>query len=365
MKIADILAPLESWAPECYQESYDNAGLLAGSSNWELKGALLSLDLTEEVLQEAIDAGCNLIISHHPVVFKALKRLTGNHFVERILLRAIKEDIALYASHTNLDNMLLGVNDAIARRLGLAECRILAPREHSLQKLQTYVPDRDADRLREALFLAGAGSIGNYSGCSFNSQGVGTYLGSQQTHPYKGTPGVAHREPETKIEVVVPVHAASAVVRALLETHPYEEVAYELTCLENPHPGIGSGLIGELPEPMEPLEFLQFVRRQMQTDCVRHTRIPKGRIRKVAVCGGAGSFLLGAAKARKADAFLSADFKYHEFFEADNQILIADVGHYESEQFTVDIFYKILTEKIPNFAPLKSCVRTNPINYLF
>lgn len=365
MKIADILAPLESWAPETYQESYDNAGLLAGSRDWELKGALLSLDLTEEVLQEAIQKDCNLVISHHPIVFKALKRFSGKNHVERILMRAIKEDVALYASHTNLDNMLLGVNDAIAGRLELAGRRILAPREHSLQKLQTYVPNQDADRLREALFRAGAGSVGNYSGCSFNSQGLGTYQGSEDTHPYKGTPGVAHREPETKIEVVVPVHAASSVVRALLETHPYEEVAYELIGLENPHAGIGSGLIGDLPEPMDPLEFLQLVRLRMQTDCVRHTRLPKGRIQKVAVCGGAGSFLLEAAKACEADAFLSADFKYHEFFEADNQILIADVGHYESEQFTVDIFYKILTEKIPNFAPLKSCVRTNPINYLF
>lgn len=365
MKIADILAPLESWAPETYQESYDNAGLLAGSRDWELKGALLSLDLTEEVLQEAIEKGCNLVISHHPIVFKALKRFNGNTYVERILLRAIREDVALYASHTNLDNMLLGVNDVIASRLGLTERRILAPRQHSLQKLQTYVPIQDADRLREALFQAGAGSIGNYSGCSFNAQGIGTYRGSEQTHPYKGQPGVAHQEMETKIEVVLPLHAASAVLRALLETHPYEEVAYELICLDNPHTGIGSGLIGDLPEPVDPLDFLQLVRRQMQTDCVRHTRIPKGLIQKVAVCGGAGSFLLGAAKASGADAFLSADFKYHEFFDADNQILIADVGHYESEQFTVDIFYKILTEKIPNFAPLKSCVRTNPINYLF
>ena len=365
MKIADILTPLEDWAPETYQESYDNAGLLVGSRDWEVTQVLLTLDITEEVVDEALQRGCNLIVAHHPVVFKALKRFTGSSPVERILIRAIQNQIALYASHTNLDNMLHGVNDAIADRLGLVHRRILAPKAQSLRKLQTYVPLKDAPFVREALFRAGAGSIGNYSGCSFNVQGLGTFQGSMDTHPYKGEPGVAHEEPEIKIEVVMPVHAASRVVQALLQAHPYEEVAYDITVLENPHPGMGSGLLGDLPVPLSSDAFLKLVKQRMQTACIRHTKPLDTMISRVAVCGGAGSFLLPQAKASGADVFVSADFKYHEFFDADNQILIADIGHYESEQFTVDIFYKILTEKIPNFAPLKSCVRTNPINYLF
>jgi dinuclear metal center YbgI/SA1388 family protein len=364
MKIQDVIQCLETLAPPLYQEHYDNAGLLTGHPEWDISNALLTLDVTEAVVKEAIEKKCNLIIAHHPVIFRGLKKLTGSNYVERAVILAVKHDIAIYAAHTNLDNMLAGVNNMICEKLGLINRQILAPSIGTLKKLYTFAPLADAAGIRQALFDAGAGHIGNYSEASFNADGIGTFKGNEATHPHVGEKGKQHQEPETKIEVIFPKHLENGIVKALLRVHPYEEVAYDIIPLDNASSGIGSGMVGELEEPMDEKIFLRRVKEQMQTECIRYTGLLGKPVKKVAVCGGAGSFLLKNAIRAGADVFISADFKYHEFFDADNQIVIADIGHFESEQFTVGIFYKILTEKFPNFAPFKSSIYTNPINYL-
>lgn len=364
MKIRDITNAIAAFAPLQYQESYDNAGLLFGNADWELTGVLLTLDATEAVIDEAIEKKCNLVVAHHPIVFGGLKKINGNNYVERVAIKAIKNDIAIYASHTNLDNVRNGVCDMMARRLELQQCSILSPKKELLRKLYTFVPQADAEKVRSALFAAGAGHIGAYNECSFNVEGNGTFKAGEGTTPYVGAVGQRHIEAETKVEVIFPVYLEQVVTKALLGSHPYEEVAYDIVKLENAYAEVGSGLIGTLKEPMEEETFLRWVKQQFNTGCVRYTPLRGKPVRKVALCGGAGSFLLKRAISAGADAYISADFKYHEFFDAENQIVIADVGHFESEQFTVELFYHILTEKFPNFAPLKSTIRTNPVNYL-
>ncbi|GAA4313453.1 Nif3-like dinuclear metal center hexameric protein [Compostibacter hankyongensis] len=364
MQIKTIIDYLEEIAPLSYQESYDNAGLLTGDPRWELSNALLTLDATEPVIDEAIARGCNLVIAHHPIIWGGLKKINGKNYVERAVIKAIKHDIAIYAAHTNLDNIRGGVNDMLCRQLGLGDLRPLAPRSRALKKLYTFVPHAQAEKVREALFASGAGHIGQYDACSYNTEGYGTFRGAADTHPYAGEAGKKHREPETRIEVVFPAPLESTVTAALCAAHPYEEPAYDILLLENSWAGVGSGMVGMLPAPVDEGAFLQQVKTQLSAGGIRHTALLGKPVRKVAVCGGAGSFLLPAARRAGADVYLSADFKYHEFFDADSQILIIDVGHYESEQFTPLLFYELLTKKFPNFAPLKTAVLTNPIHYL-
>jgi len=364
MKIRDITNAIAAFAPLQYQESYDNAGLLFGNADWEVTGVLLTLDATEAVIEEAIEKGCNLVVAHHPIVFGGLKKINGNNYVERVAINAIKNDIAVYAAHTNLDNVRKGVSDMMASKLQLTDCRVLDPKRELLGKLYTFVPHAQAEKVLNALFSAGAGHIGNYSEASFHVAGTGTYKAEEGAQPYIGQVGQRHLEPETKLEVIFPLYLESRVIQALLESHPYEEVAYDVIKLGNVYKEVGSGLIGNLPQAMDELAFLHLVKTQFRTGCVRYTPLRGKPIQKVALCGGAGSFLLKKAIMAGADAYISADFKYHEFFDADNQIVIADVGHFESEQFTVELFYHILTEKFRNFAPLKSTIRTNPVNYL-
>jgi dinuclear metal center YbgI/SA1388 family protein len=364
MKIRDITNAIAAFAPLQYQESYDNAGLLFGNPDWEVTGVLLTLDATEAVIDEAIERKCNLVVAHHPIIFGGLKKINGSNYVERVAIKAIKHDIAVYAAHTNLDNVRNGVCDMMARQLNLQQCSVLSPKRELLRKLYTFVPHADAEKVRTALFAAGAGHIGAYSECSYNVDGTGTFRAGEGTHPYTGKVGERHMEQETKVEVIFPVYLEQHVIRALLDSHPYEEVAYDIVKLENAYTQVGSGLIGQLKEPMDEEVFLHWVKQQFKTGCVRYTPLRGKPVKKVALCGGAGSFLLKKAISAGADAYISADFKYHEFFDAENQIVIADVGHFESEQFTVELFYHILTEKFPNFAPLKSTIRTNPVNYL-
>ncbi|HEY0272665.1 MAG TPA: Nif3-like dinuclear metal center hexameric protein [Chitinophaga sp.] len=364
MKISEIIHALAAFAPPSLQEGYDNAGLIFGNADWELTNVLLTLDATEAVILEAIEKGCNLVVAHHPIVFGGLKKINGSNYVERVAILAIKHDIAVYAAHTNLDNVLAGVNARMAEQLQLQNCRILDPKPALLKKLYTFVPQAQLEAVRAALFAAGAGHIGHYSECSYQSEGLGTFRGDAGTHPFAGQPGVRHTEPEARLEVVLPRYLEGAVVKALLAAHPYEEVAYDLVTLDNQWGGAGAGMIGVLAAPMEELAFLQWVKQQFRTGCVRHTPLRGRPVQKVALCGGAGSFLLKKAIAAGADAYISADFKYHEFFDADNQLVIADIGHFESEQFTVELFYYILTQNFRNFAPLKSSIRTNPVNYL-
>jgi dinuclear metal center YbgI/SA1388 family protein len=365
MKLNEIIKHLESIAPLAYQEDYDNSGLLVGDERREVSSALVALDCTEAIVDEAILHNCDLIITHHPIIFKGLKKLNGKNYIERVILKAIKHDIALYAIHTNLDSVQAGVNSVICDRLGIIDPIILSPKKAHLKKLVTYCPAAAADSVRDALFGAGAGNIGNYSECSFNSAGTGTFKGNDETNPFVGIPGIRHMEQEIKIEMIFKAQDERKVLLALLETHPYEEVAYDVYLLDNKNQEVGAGMVGFLKEPMEGLAFLQMVKTKMHASVIRHTEVLPKAIRKVAVCGGSGSFLLKEAIAAGADAFVTADFKYHEFFDAEQKLMIADIGHFESEQFTSNLLLNIITEKFPNFAIRLTAQNTNPINYFF
>ncbi len=363
MVLRNICDCLEEWAPLGYQESYDNSRLLVGDLSSDLSSALVSLDVTEEIVDEAIAKGANLIISHHPLIFGGLKSLTGKNNAERALIKAIQHKIAIYALHTNLDNVSTGVNQEIGKRLGIQEAKILAPKRGILKKLVVYVPEADSAKLSEALWKAGAGTIGEYDKCSFRTSGTGTFRGSVASNPTKGERGILHEESEYRLEVLVESHLLGAVLKAMHESHPYEEVAYEVYSIENEHPLIGSGMYGDLPEAVDVMDFLARIKDTFG-GTVRYTHPPKRQIKRLAWCGGSGSFLLNAAKSKQADLFLSSDFKYHQFFEADNEILIADIGHFENEAFTIDLIAGYLRKKFPNFAVLLTENSTNPINYL-
>lgn len=363
MKISEICNAIELWAPPALQESYDNSKLLCGNAATDCTGVVTTLDCTEAVVQEAIDKGCNFIVAHHPIVFSGLKSLTGRTYVERTLIKAIKHDVAIYAVHTNLDNVHTGVNAKIAEQLGLINTEILLPKKGFLKKLFTFCPRVAAEEVRRALFSAGAGSIGDYDNCSFNMDGTGTFRGNENSNPYVGEQGKDHAEPETKIEVIFPAYLENNVVRSLVQAHPYEEAAYDIVSIDNAHPRIGSGMIGELPDAMGAMDFLRHVKEKMQTPCIRHTELVKDQVKTVAVCGGSGRFLLPNAIGKGADFFITADFKYHEFFDADGKITVADIGHFESEQFTKELLAGFLAEKFSTFAVHLSEVNTNPVHY--
>ncbi|MFT6868413.1 MAG: dinuclear metal center YbgI/SA1388 family protein [Cyclobacteriaceae bacterium] len=364
MEINKITKILEALAPPAYQESYDNSGLLVGNPNTIVTGVLITLDVTEEVIDEAIRNKTNLIVAHHPIIFKGIKSITGKHWVERCIIKAIKNDIAIYAIHTNLDNVINGVNAKIAEKLGLVNTRILSPKSEILTKLVTFIPQENSQDVVQCLYDSGAGEIGEYDHCSFQVDGAGTFRPGPESNPHLGAKGENETVNEKRVEVIFPSFKTDKIISALKKSHPYEEIAYYLTSLQNKNQQVGSGMIGELKKPMETEAFLTFLKDKMQTDVIRHTQIHLKEIRTVAVCGGAGSFLLSHAKAAKADVFISGDFKYHDFFEADNEIIIADIGHYESEQFTKDLLYDILSKKLTNIALLLSGVKTNPIKYL-
>lgn len=363
MQIRDIVQLLESIAHPSLQESYDNAGLLTGQAGWTCTGVLCTLDATEAVIAEAREKGCNLIVAHHPIIFGGLKRLNGHNYIERAVIAAIKADIAIYAIHTNLDNVLHGVNALMADRLGLTDRRVLAPKKNTLLKLHTFVPHAQLEAVRQALFGAGAGHIGEYSETSFSMPGTGTFKGSGLTNPFAGSPGTRHEEPESRLEVILPDYLSPRVLNALFNAHPYEEVAYDLVPLANSDQRTGSGLIGQLPEPVAETVFLETLLKQFNISQLRHTPLTGKPLRSVAVCGGAGSFLIKQARAAGADVFVTADVKYHEFFDAEDSLLLTDIGHWESEQFTIDGLAEVIRSKFPTFAVLKSGVRTNPVRY--
>lgn len=364
MTIKEILLFLESKAPYSLQESYDNSGLIAGSPEMESNGAVISLDCTEDVVDEAIKLGFNTVIAHHPIVFSGLKRFTGRNYVERTIIKAIKNDIAIISMHTNLDNVSHGVNKMIAEKLGLVNCQILDPIKERLFKIVTYVPHSHAEEVMNAMFGAGAGHIGNYSECGFSTHGLGTFKGGENTNPYIGQAGIRHTESETKLEVICPKWKIESVKKAMIAAHPYEEVAYEIIQLENKWEEIGAGMVGELSTAVETMEFLSFIKNKMNTGCVKYTNPTTKSISKVALCGGSGSFLLDKAIQQGADIFISSDFKYHQYFDADGRIIIADIGHFETEQYTIDLLSAWFAEKFPTFATHKTGVVTNPINYL-
>ncbi len=363
MKLKEITQYLESLAPLSSQESYDNSGLIVGNANTEIKQALICLDSTEEIVDEAIATGCNLIIAHHPIVFKGLKSLTGKNYVERVVLKCIKNDIALYAIHTNLDNFRFGVNDEIGRRLGLTDLKILDPKKGVLNKITVFVPKENQEQVAEAMFSAGAGFIGNYKECSFYGEGTGTFTAVEGANPYVGEIGKAEQANENRLEMLVSSHQLSNVLQAMNNAHPYEEVAYDVVALQNTNQDEGAGMIGNLPEPMKIEDFLNFVKAQFNCGIIRHTKLLRPTVQKIAFCGGSGSFLLNNAIRKKADVYITGDFKYHEFFDAEDKIVIADIGHFESEQFTINLLNSFLSKKFPNLAIRLTEINTNPIHY--
>jgi len=365
MKIQEIIKALEELAPLALQEEYDNAGLTVGDRNAEVKGVLCTIDVTEEVINEAIKLKSNMIVSHHPVVFNELKSLTGITYNERIIIQAIKNEIVLYASHTNIDNASHGVNQRICEKLGLSKCKVLKPLAGKLVKLITFVPEKYADKVRAALFESGAGNIGHYDSCSFNILGTGTFKGDKDTNPFAGEKEKLHNESEIRIETIVPNHLLSRVVNQLLVVHPYEEVAYDLYPLNNKYDLAGSGMIGEFEKAISKNEFFSLLKKTFNLPFIKYSGKDQNKYKRIALCGGSGSFLLKKAIQQNADAFLTGDLKYHQFFDAEDKITLCDIGHYESEQFTKEIFYSFLTKKFSKFAVHLSQSVTNPIKYHF
>ncbi len=363
MLLKTITDVIESVAPLSFQETYDNAGLIIGNHDQEIEKAIICIDVTEEVLDEAIEKHCQLILSHHPIIFKSFKKINGKNSTERIIVKAIQHNIAIYAAHTNLDNVSQGVNAMLANKLQLKNIHILQPKMAMLRKIVTFCPVDHAETVRNALFEAGAGHIGNYDYCSFNTIGEGSFRASEDAQPYVGAINQVHTENEIRIETIFYSHLESKILKALFLHHPYEEVAYDIYTLENKAHSLGSGMMGEIDET-DSKSFLQTIKEITGSGCIRHTALTAKTIKKVALCGGSGSFLINDAIAANADIFITADVKYHDFFEAENKIIIADIGHYESEQFTKELLYSIITKKLPNFAVLISEKNTNPIHYL-
>lgn len=363
IKVKDITNYLEQWAPLSYQEAYDNAGLLVGEPTMLVNGVLICLDVTEDVIEEARQQGCNLIIAHHPIIFQGIKRITGATYVERCIIQAIKYQIAIYAIHTNIDNIAEGVSQCIAQQLDLRARRILLPKPHSFQKLTTYVPASALDQVRDTLHQAGAGHIGNYTHCSFESLGTGTFRPNHAANPSIGQRGTLEKVVEHKLEVIYPSYLSKNIATFLQQVHPYEEVAYQIQNIENANDQVGAGMIGELSQPLDTQSFLHYLQDKMQLTHIRHSAPISNPIKKVALCGGAGIFLLQEAIKQGADAFVTADVKYHSFFDAEGKLLLADIGHYESEVPIKELIYSKLSEKFSNIACVKSTTHTNPVHY--
>ena len=363
MTVSDVAKLLDSLAPLHYAEDFDNVGLLVGNPDTKVSGILVTLDTLENVVDEAIALKANMIVSFHPIIFSGLKKLVGANYVQRVVMKALANDIAIFSMHTALDNSYLGVNNKICEVLGLQNTKILLPKKGTIKKLVTYVPKDAVELVRKALFAAGGGTIGNYSDCSFTNQGTGSFTPGERSIPTIGKKGTAQLVDEFQIHLTFEAAAEAKVIRALFDSHPYEEVAYEITTLENTNQQIGMGMLGSLPTAMDEKTFLQFLKTKMNTAVVRHSKLLDKPIRKVAVLGGSGAFAIKAAKNSGADIFVTADVKYHQFFEAEGQMVIADIGHFETEQFTKNLLVDFLKEKIPNFAVTLSESITNPIKY--
>ncbi|MGA3014396.1 MAG: Nif3-like dinuclear metal center hexameric protein [Bacteroidales bacterium] len=363
MKIREISQVLEQYAPLELQEEYDNVGLLIGDPDKEVTRVLITLDITEEVLDEALENNYNLVISHHPLILKGLKRLVGDGFVQRLTVKAIQNQIAIYAMHTNLDNSSNGLNAWVCKQLGINNCKIIQPAKGKLSKLVTFCPTDFADKVRQALFEAGAGHIGNYDCCSYNLTGEGTFRALEDAHPFVGEKNAIHIEPEVRIEVIFPGFLEIKIVTALLSNHPYEEVAYDIYPLSNASTFSGSGMIGELNAQVSGVQLLDYIKERLAISFLRHSKLVDKKFLRIAVCTGSGAFLIPDVKKSGADVFLTADLKYHDFFEGGEELFLVDIGHYESERFAKDLIYGILIKKFPNFAFLISKIDTNPVNY--
>ncbi len=363
MTVKEVSSVLEELAPLGHAEDFDNVGLLVGNPTQEVNGILVTLDTLENVVDEAIAKNCNLIVSFHPIVFSGLKKITGKTYVERVVMKALAHSIAIYSMHTALDNSPAGVNAKICEVLGLVNPRILIPKKKALKKLVTYIPKTHEQEVKEALFATGAGALGNYSHCSFKTEGQGSFMAKEGANPTLGTVGTLHIEEEIQLNLTFDAILEAKVLQALFHSHPYEEVAYEITSLDNSHQNLGMGMVGELPKAISETEFLDLLKDKMNAAVVRHSALLDKPIQKVAVLGGSGAFAIGAAKACGADIYVTADLKYHQFYEAEGQLVLADIGHFETEQFTKNLLVEFLNKKIPNFAVTLSESITNPIKY--
>lgn len=363
MKIKVLINHLKTYAPLAYAEDFDNVGLIVGDEHQTIKGVLVSLDTTEDVVQEAIDKNCNLILSFHPIIFSGIKKLNPNTYVNRSVIKAIRNDIAIYAIHTALDNAFHGVNRVICNKLGLKDNEMLIPQPGTIKKLTTYVPKNHAEKLRKELFEVGAGNIGNYSNCSFNLEGKGSFKGNEESNPVVGEKGKTHYENEIQINMTFAKHLQSQVISQLFKHHPYEEVAYEIETLENVNQHIGLGMLGKFETPLKENDFLKLLKEKFKTPTLRHSAFLNKHIEKVAVLGGSGASAISKALASGADAYVTADLKYHDFFKAEQNILLVDIGHYESEQFTKELLYTFINENFTNFAVVLSNINTNPVQY--
>lgn len=364
MKIKEILNLIEQVAPISLQEKFDNTGVQVGNIHQDAKGALLCIDITEDVIDEAITLGCNLIIAHHPIAFRSFKSLTGKNYVERCLIKAIKEDIVLYAAHTNLDNAQLGINRYLGAMLNLQNIKILSPLDNSLLKIATYVPTSHADLVRQALFNAGAGNIGNYDLCSFNIQGQGTFRPTESSNPFLGVKGELHTEQELKVEVIAPQIKKQEIIQALLASHPYEEPAYDLIPLQNIWNQHGSGIVGTLKEAMDEEEFLYLIKETFDLNLLQHSKLRNRMIKEVAICSGSGSSFIKDAINYGADIYITGEAKYNDFYDVEDKMILTTIGHYESEIYTKNVFFDIISEKFPIFALYMAGTDINPVKYL-
>jgi dinuclear metal center YbgI/SA1388 family protein len=363
ISIREIVQYLESVGPPALQDTSDNSGLLCGNPAALVSSALVTIDVTEDIIDEAIHKNAGLVVAHHPLIYRGLKRLTGSDYVERTVIKAVKNDIAIFAGHTNFDHVWGGVNSMIARKLGLQKLKVLRPLPGQLKKLVTFIPYDASEKVKEAVFHSGAGHIGNYDWCGYSLEGTGSFRGSEDTNPYVGEKGKVHEENEIRFETIFPAWLQSKVVGALLASHPYEEVAYDIYPLDNEYGNAGMGMAGELPVPADEMEFLSELKDIFGSGIIRHSALRGKKVSKVAVCGGVGSYLTRDAISAGADFFVSSDFKYHQFFDAEGKIVLADIGHFESEQFTKELFYELLVKKFPTFAVHFSEVNTNPVFY--
>ncbi len=350
MKIQEVVEHLNGRFLPCYQEGWDNCGLLVGDAMQEITGTLVCLDVTMPVIEEAMEKGCNLIVSHHPLIYKGVMRLTPATETGRMLLQLAQQGICVYAAHTDLDKLSWGVSGELIQRLGVENYQVLEPVEGALKKLVTYCPTSHATKVREALWEAGAGEIGNYKHCSYQVHGEGTFCAGTSAHPYVGEIGQLHYEKESRIEVIYESRMEKKLVKKLLLAHPYEEPAFDLIALTNSYARIGLGAYGVLPQPMPTEQFLARVKETLHLPHLRCSALNNTTIEKVAVCGGSGASLIGKAKSIGADIYLCGDLKYHEFQQAEGSIILADIGHYESEQFAKEIIYREISEKFSNFA---------------
>lgn len=363
MILKDLVNIINEEFPFALQEGYDNSGLLLGDPHKKITKGLICFDLTENVLNEAVESKCDIIISHHPLIFDAIKSLTGKNFNERILIKAVKNDIAIIAVHTNIDNSFIGVNKVFAEKLGLDNLNILAPKQNMLKKLVVFCPLAHAEKVRKAMFDAGAGKIGDYDSCSYNLSGEGSFRASDAANPFVGEVDKLHFEPEVRIETIFPEYLQNVILNEMIKAHPYEEVAYDIYSLDNKLYRAGAGMIGNLKDPLKEEEFLKLVKNSLNASVLKHSELMDKEVLRVAVCGGSGGFLLENAIRMGADAFISGDIKYHQFLDSQNNILLVDAGHFETEHFTSNIIYEIVSKKITNFALQISQRQKNAVNY--